>query len=187
VVLNDEIHSARFVRKAHTTSPGAFVSAPAGVLGWIVEGRVRVVMRVPRVEATTCLEGQKGARVALISASLGDDGSSVNGLLTQGFDGLVVEALGGGHVSPALAAALERAATSMPVLLTSITGAGEVLSRTYGFPGGEIDLQARGVMRGGWLNGLKARILLSLLLRSGVSEPRKISAALLPWGGSPAV
>src|ERR1700744_4261547 len=39
VVLGDEIHAARFVRKAHTTSVAAFISPPAGPLGFRAEGR----------------------------------------------------------------------------------------------------------------------------------------------------
>ena len=34
VVINDEIHTALFVRKAHTTSPSAFSSWPVGAVGF---------------------------------------------------------------------------------------------------------------------------------------------------------
>ena len=46
VVMNDEVHAARFVRKTHTSSPAAFTSPAAGVIGWVVEGRVRVSVRL---------------------------------------------------------------------------------------------------------------------------------------------
>ncbi|MGH9102291.1 MAG: asparaginase domain-containing protein, partial [Acidimicrobiales bacterium] len=59
VVLNDEIHAARFVQKRHTTSPGAFRSFP-GPLGWLCEGRPRVVVRP---------EGRPPARRVLLGAS----------------------------------------------------------------------------------------------------------------------
>jgi len=42
VVMNDEVHAARFVRKAHSSSPAAFRSPGAGPLGWVTEGRVRI-------------------------------------------------------------------------------------------------------------------------------------------------
>ena len=45
VVMNDEIHAARFVRKAHAQNPAAFSSAPAGPVGYLYEGRPRVVVR----------------------------------------------------------------------------------------------------------------------------------------------
>src|SRR5690606_13623708 len=104
--------------------------------------------------------------------------------LSHGFDGIVVEATGGGHVPPGVAAALEEAAKRVPVVLASRTGAGEVLAQTYGFAGGEIDLQRRGLIRSGWLDGLKAKILLTLLLRHGCADSGEIARAFEPWGGS---
>jgi L-asparaginase len=38
VVLNDEIHAARFVQKSHTALPSAFTSPLAGPIGLAVEG-----------------------------------------------------------------------------------------------------------------------------------------------------
>src|SRR3954454_14893857 len=45
VVLNDEIHAARFVRKTHTSNPATFRSDPVGPVGWISENVPRVVLR----------------------------------------------------------------------------------------------------------------------------------------------
>lgn len=184
VVMNDEIHAARFVRKMHTSSPAAFASPLAGPLGWIGEGTVRVVQRPPRVAPIRCRDEPVEASVALVRLALGDDGALVEAARTAGFKGMVAEATGGGHVSPAAAAALERAAGEMPVLLASRTGAGEVLDRTYGFAGSETDLQRRGLLRAGWLDGLKARLLLTLLLRQRKDTLDAIAAAFRPWGGS---
>jgi L-asparaginase len=183
VVMNDEVHAARFVRKTHTSSPAAFTSPGAGPIGWVVEGRVRVAAMPPRVAALDAPVTNAGARVALVTVALGDDGAVVDAACQAGVDGIVVEATGGGHVAPAVAAALERAAQDRPVVLASRTGAGETLAATYGFTGGEIDLQRRGLVRAGWLDGLKARVLLTLLLRRGRSARAEVVEAFQPWGG----
>ena len=47
VVMNDEIHAARFVQKAQSSSPSAFRSPAPGPLDWLSEGRVRIPL-VPR-------------------------------------------------------------------------------------------------------------------------------------------
>jgi L-asparaginase len=69
-----------------------------------------------------------------------------------------------------MADALERVARQIPVLIASRCGSGETLSCTYGFPGSEIDLQKRGLVTTGWLTGVQARVLLTVLLMSGADR-----------------
>lgn len=183
VVMNDEVHAARFVQKTHTSSPSAFSSPSSGRIGWVSEGRVIFCFNLERKPPVSASAQVRTARVALATIALGDDGEQVNALAAAGFDGMVVEATGGGHVPPAVADALESAAKRMPVVLASRTGAGNTLGDTYGFPGSEIDLQRRGLIRAGWLDGLKAKILLTLLLRRGVNDPEAVSREFQAWGG----
>ncbi|MFA7437539.1 asparaginase [Castellaniella sp.] len=183
VVLNDEIHAARFVRKMHSSRPDAFGSPNCGRIGWISEDKVILGLRPPHVEPLVQQPTPADARVGLVKIALGDDGTMVRALTAARLDGLVVEATGGGHVAPSVADALEQAAHDMPVILVSRTGAGDTLAKTYGFLGSEIDLQRRGLIRGGWLDGLKARLLLTLLLRHGVTHRDRIVQAFRPWGG----
>lgn len=84
----------------------------------------------------------------------------------------MIEALGGGHVPSILVEPLAALAREMPVVLASRTRGGEVLRRTYGYPGSETDLLNRGLISAGSLDGLKARLLLSLLLRSSASREK---------------
>jgi L-asparaginase len=166
VVLNDEIHAARFVRKTHTSSPSTFRSVTAGPLGWVVEGRPRIAFRPAPLPMVRPASGAVPA-VALLKACLGDDGRLLRRIDAIGYAGLVVEAFGGGHVPAHMVPELERLGRRMPVVLASRTGGGEVLRETYGFPGSERDLLARGLVWAGFLDGPKSRILLSLLLAEG--------------------
>jgi L-asparaginase len=167
VVLNDEIHAARFVRKTHTSNPATFRSDPVGPVGWISEGVPRVVLRPPGRHKITLPEDAQDRQVALLTIVLGDDGRLLPAIEQKGYAGLVIESMGGGHVPSVMVEALEDLASKMPVILASRTKAGEVLHSTYGFPGSETDLLERGLINAGPLDGLKARLLLTLLLRSG--------------------
>jgi L-asparaginase len=167
VVLNDQIHAARFVRKTHTSNPAAFLSPSVGALGWIVEGRPRIVLRTSAFNKLPPVDGAQVPAVALLTFALGDDARMVSQLESLGYAGLVIGAFGGGHV-PALAVpALQDVAARMPVVLASRTGSGDVLQETYGFSGSERDLLARGLISAGFLDGPKARVLLSLVLAGG--------------------
>lgn len=173
VVFNDEIHAARFVTKTHTQSPSTFRSPPAGPIGWISEGEVRVALR-PTSRFTLSVPPEDAQHsVVLLRMALGDDGRLLRYVQEAGYVGAVVEAMGGGHVLSTAVGALEELAGRMPVVLASRTGSGEVLRRTYGFSGSETDMLSRGLIWAGMLDGAKARILLTLLLQgaaSGVSR-----------------
>ncbi|MDI3387239.1 asparaginase [Streptomyces sp. B-S-A8] len=162
VVLDDEIHAARSVRKAHATSTAAFTSPNTGPVGHVIEGTPRILTRPPRRTPLTPGTADP-ARVALYTVTLDDDGDALT-RLGEDVKGLVVAAFGVGHVPADLAPVLGDLATRIPVVLVSRTGAGSVLSHTYGAPGSETDLQRRGLINAGLLDPYKARVLLRLLL-----------------------
>jgi L-asparaginase len=165
VVLNDEIHAARFVRKTHSTSPATFASPNAGPIGLMVEGRPVRVMSVERRPVHRPVRAPS-ARVAICVVGMDDDGATVHGLAER-CDGLVVAGLGVGHVPERLAGPLPDLAQRMPVVLASRTGAGPVLSHTYGFVGSETYLLDHGLIGAGLLDPYKARILLRIALDCG--------------------
>ncbi|WP_079173342.1 asparaginase [Streptomyces monashensis] len=172
VVLNDEVHAARWVRKTHSTNPAAFASPSAGPLGHVVEGRVRMLLTPPRHEplpADVDRERLETARVALHVVTLDDDGARLDGLEAT-HRGLVVAGFGVGHVPDVLAPRLGALAAHLPVVLTSRTGSGSVLRHTYEAPGSETDLRRRGLIDGGFLDPYKARVLLRLLLATGAGR-----------------
>src|SRR5690606_19007685 len=149
VVFNDEIHDARFVQKTHTASVSAFRSPLAGPIGWIVEGRVRVVLRSGRRVHVPVSKDRPHVPVALVTTALGDDGRLLDALPGLGFGGVVMEALGGGHVPVTLVERLAKLSQEMPVVLASRIGTGETLRSTYAFPGSEMDLLGRGLIPAG--------------------------------------
>jgi L-asparaginase len=175
VVMSDEVHGARFVRKGHTSSTGAFASPGFGPLGLVVEGqpRLRGTPRTP----LTLPAGPKveSIRVGLVTVALGDDGSLLR-CAAPAFDGVVLAGLGAGHVPAAMVPLVAEVAARMPVVLASRTGSGSVLRQTYGYPGSERDLLDRGLVGAGFLDPAKARVLLHLLLADSADRDRVTEA-----------
>lgn len=164
VVLNDQVHAARFVRKTHTSSLATFQSSGAGPLGWLIEDHARIVTRVAPLARLPRISKGEVPPVALIKCSIGDDERVIDQIASLGYAGAVVEGFGGGHVPGWMVPALEGLNERIPVVLASRTGSGEVLRSTYGFPGSERDLLSRGLLSAGALDGPKARVLLSLIM-----------------------
>lgn len=181
VVFADEIHAARRVRKMHTSSPATFRSPTGGPLGYVVEGHPRMMSRLSHRLVVPVPAEAAQARVALVTVTLGDDGRDLADLADR-YDGLVVAAFGAGHVPEPMVAPLAALATRIPVVLASRTGEGSVLAGTYGFAGSESDLLARNLLRAGFLDPLKARVLLHTLLRAGAGMDA-IAAAFAVAGG----
>lgn len=165
VVLDGIVHAARYVRKTATTSLAAFASVDGGPAGRVVEGRTswhwaagqRLVFELPEVG---------WPRVRIVRVGLGDE-PALLAAAAGCSDGLVVEAFGGGHLPSWWIDDVRAVAASLPVVLASRTGSGETLRSTYGFPGAEISLIAAGLIPAGRLDGVKARLLVTVGLASG--------------------
>jgi L-asparaginase len=166
VVFADEIHAASRVRKTHSTSGFTFQSPTGGPLGYVVEGCARVVNRPEGRTVLASANRWQPVEVGLVTVVFGDTGTLLEGADNR-LDGLVVAGFGVGHVPNRLVDTLAALASRMPVVLASRTGAGSVLTHTYAFPGSESDLLQRGLIPAGFLDPLKARILLHRLLAGG--------------------
>lgn len=168
VVLNDEIHAARRVQKRDTSSVAAFGSPGFGPLGRIVEQKAVFHGCIERTRPVPAPASIGSTAVALVKVGLDDDGRLLKSLPALGYTGAVIEAMGAGHLPSHFAELASELLASMPVVLATRVPAGPIFSRTYSFPGSEMDLLSRGTIPSGTLGSLRARLLLTLLMANGL-------------------
>lgn len=167
LVMDDDIHEARWVQKTHSTALSSFRSPPMGPLGEVVEQQVRIHRSA--TPGATVARPTSNPYVPLLETHLDDDGATLRAVRDHGAEGVVIAAFGVGHVSATLAQEIEITARSIPVVVSSRTQAGGTLTNTYGFEGSEIDLARRGAILSGSLDPRKSRILLWALLGAGTT------------------
>ena len=167
IAFGGEVHAATTVRKIDSTGPVAFGSPTAGPVGRIVEGRVwlHATPRRPRAIEVPKLED----RVATVSTGLGDDGALLRHA-AEISDGVVLVALGAGHLSRDVLAELRHAAERVPVLITCRPDRSSMLFSTYGFEGAERDLRASGAICVPFLSAAAARMALLCALGAGLDR-----------------
>ena len=174
VVIHEEIHVSRYIQKNHTQSTSAFQSQ-FGPIGYISEGNPKLIMR-PNLgkfnkKIFSSILEEEPVAIFLASMSLGEEGSILDLVLQAGYRGMVIDGLGGGHVSAQFSMKLPELINKIPVIVASRTGNGEVLKNTYqGYMGSEVDLINMGCIYAGILDSRKARILLSLLVTVNASR-----------------
>jgi L-asparaginase len=158
VVFAGQIHAARTVRKVDSTAPEAFGSPRSGPIGRVHEGRVAVELRPPR--RPPVVPSRLDAFVPIVPTWQGDDGALLRAAIAAGARGVVLVALGAGHVGPAVLAELRAAAAALPVVVTTRPERGAVLRATYGFEGSEADVRGAGAIAAGELSPQAARMKL---------------------------
>ncbi len=167
VVFDDEIHWAPLAKKRHAFRTHAFSSEPFGPLGWVREGEVRFTL-APARDLPRLTYGRGAPTVAILEAGPGLEPAVLEAL--SGCDGIVLSLPGGGHISDATPQILEVMAGKIPLVFASRTGAGETLTHSYGYAGGEMDLIRRGLVPAGPLDARRARIALSILLSNDTTR-----------------
>ena len=169
------IHSAFDVQKVHTYQMNAFSSGDAGPLGYVEEGKLRILRNWPIVQEVRdsiainsiakLAKPESCPRVEIIMSYTGASGAIVQALTAQGVHGLVVAATGNGTLHYALEEALLQAQQAgVSVVRATRCANGKVLST----PGNMIPDSSG-------LSPVKARIalVLELLGQGGVIEPCK--------------
>jgi L-asparaginase len=167
VAFGGEVHAATTVRKIDSTGPVAFGSPTAGPIGRIVEGRVwlHATPRRPDPLDVKRLEH----RVSTVTTGLADDGALLRHATEIG-DGVVLVALGAGHLSPTVLTELHHAVQRVPVMITCRPERSSMLFSTYGFGGAEQDLRTSGAVCVPFLSPAAARMALLCALGAGLDR-----------------
>lgn len=151
-VLNDEAHMASLVTKVDANALAAFRSPSWGPVAKFVEGRVVSAYRpVSRMSTLPVPDGAE-PRIPIIMAALDDDAELLRAAIARRPRGIVLSAMGSGHVPVPMADAAEEAVRAgIPVVFASRTGGGTTTRNSYGYPGAEVDLLNRGLIGAvGW-------------------------------------
>jgi L-asparaginase len=178
IVFEQEIHAARDATKLHASRVGTFWSGEHGKLGEVDGGHV-VVHRRPLIRRSFEVEAVE-PRIDLIRLVMGSDARFIRCALDSGCRGLVIEGFGRGNANHSVVDGMRQAAeANVPVVITTRCPQGRV-KPIYGNGGGK-DVEAAGGIFAGDLSGLKARVLLSVLLAS--AGPIDIEAIVRELGG----
>ncbi|MGY3734060.1 asparaginase [Lactococcus hircilactis] len=168
VVMNDEIHSARFVTKTHTTNVSTFQTPTHGPLGLLTKNKIFYFHRDSENQHLdiTSVTGN----VPIIKCYAGMNGEILDLLDPNRIDGLVIEALGAGNLPPSTVAPIERLlAHHVPIVLVSRCFNG-IAEPVYDYEGGGSRLHHAGVLFAPEVNSQKARIKLIIGLNAKVKN-----------------
>ena len=167
VMFGNTLHAARDVTKSHTQSFTAFTSPEGAFLGRLEAEGLHLTRRPgPRERIVT---SRIDARVDLVTACAGADGRFLRHAVATGARGIVIAALGGGNVPPAMLQGVREAvAAGAIVVIATRCGQGSTAPR-YGYEGGGVTLRDAGAVFSGELSAPKARVKLMLLLGAGAT------------------
>lgn len=167
VVMNDEIHAAKYVTKTHTTNISTFQTPTHGPLGIVMKDDLLFFKAAePRVRFD--LKSISGT-VPIVKAYAGmGDGSILSLLNPDNIQGLVIEALGAGNIPPLATPEVEKLIKDgIPVVLVSRCFNG-IAEPVYTYQGGGAMLHQAGVMFVKELNAPKARLKLLIAINAGL-------------------
>ena len=166
VVMNDEIHAAKYVTKTHTTNVSTFQTPTHGPLGLIMKHEILYFKTAePRVRFD--LDRIQGL-VPIIPVYAGMTEELLDLLPVNQLDGLIIQAFGAGNVpketSQKLNALIQE---GLPIALVSRCFNG-IAEPVYAYEGGGVCLQNAGIFFVKELNAQKARLKLLIAINAGL-------------------
>lgn len=179
IVLNDEVHAARWCKKVDSVRTSAFASPGHGPVGQVTPERIRMDPAPSRF--TIEPPDELTAEVAIIEVFTGMHEDLIEAALdATGSSGLVLDGTGAGNVPGSATKGIEAAlGRGLPVVVASRTLGGGAVP-IYGGPGGGVTLRELGVIGAGGLTAAKARLLLMAALATtadGAAAGRLFSEA----------
>lgn len=173
LVMGDAVLSARDARKAATSAIDAFRSFPRGPLARVTPARLDWFGPPHRSVAAARYPFPPALpRVAILTAGAGMDAQPVEALLGIGCKGIVLAGMGQGNAPQVVIAALARAAASgVPVVRSARVDEG-LVDRNV-----EVDDDALGLVAARALGPARARVLLMVLIASGITDALAVQAA----------
>ena len=172
VVMNDEVHSARFVQKLGNRRPNAFESPGHGPMGSVDGDQVTISTAIcTRHTVNSALNGQvetPDLRVDIVYSYVGGDATAIHAFVEAGARGLVCAGFPPGSATPSQRQALREAAESgISVVQSSRAVRDRVVPRAA--------LQEAGFVASRDLNPQKARVLLLLALNAGITDTEELN------------
>lgn len=167
VVMNDEIHAAKYVTKTHTTNVSTFQTPTHGPLGLVTKREI-LFFKAADKRVRFDLQAINGV-VPIIKSYADMDTILLDALVEAPISGLVIEALGAGNLPPASISAIKKLINKqLPIVLVSRCFNG-IAEPVYAYDGGGIQLEELGVLFVKELNSQKARIKLLIALNAGLN------------------
>ena len=167
VVMNDEIHAAKYVTKTHTTNVSTFQTPTHGPLGLVTKREI-LFFKAADKRVRFDLQAINGV-VPIIKSYADMDTILLDALVEVPISGLVIEALGAGNLPPASISAIKKLINKqLPIVLVSRCFNG-IAEPVYAYDGGGIQLEELGVLFVKELNSQKARIKLLIAVNAGLN------------------
>lgn len=166
VVMNDEIHTARYVTKTHTTNVATFRTPTHGPIGLVTKSKILFFhqLQYQKKLEISSIDG----RIPIIKAYAGMTGDIFAVFHDVKIDGLVIEAFGAGNLPPDVCETLRTFANaSVPIILVSRCFNG-IAEPVYSYHGGGVELAEMGIMFSNGINSQKARLKLLIALNAGL-------------------
>ncbi|MBU9723977.1 MULTISPECIES: asparaginase [Bacillaceae] len=165
VIFNERVFAARYVKKEHASNIQGFNSFGFGYLGIIDNDDLFLYQRPIRTDKLLPIK-KEIPEVDIVKCYLDADDKFIKASIKADVQGMILEGVGRGQVSPKMMEAIKEAVNQgIHIVITTAAEEGEVYP-TYDYEGSTYDLSQAGVILGKDYDSKKARIKLMSLIRA---------------------